>query len=198
MESWVLALYHGHSSRLLSENCITNSRCTASNCNCQYVSQFCSSDHDVASDCKNSMREKKFKHPQNLSLKEVKSYYRDKLPVGLLALGYITPSTSPEGPLFEICPSLNGISAFIFTTTSILFLALTKWYLSKSIFTPQLKYVISIDSLLLYSPFTGVLRKLRYTDHFLIVVSLSQLQKYCPTIMGSSPVWGWLFHFYNY
>ena len=175
MESWVLALYHGHSSRLLSENCITNGRCTASNCNCQYVSQFCSSDHDVASDCKNSMREKKLKHPQNLSLKEVKSYYRDKLPVGLLALGYITPSTSPEGPLFEICPSLNGISAFIFTTTSILFLALTKWYLSKSIFTPQLKYVISIDSLLLYSPFTGVLRKLRYTDHFLIVVSLSQL-----------------------
>ena len=175
MESWVLALYHGHSSRLLSENCITNGRCTVSNCNCQYVSQFCSSDHDVASDCKNSMREKKFKHPQNLSLKEVKSYYRDKLPVGLLALGYITPSTSPEGPLFEICPSLNGISAFIFTTTSILFLALTKWYLSKSIFTPQLKYVTSIDSLLLYSPFTGVLRKLRYTDHFLIVVSLSQL-----------------------
>ena len=198
MESWVLALYHDQSSGLLSENCITNSRCTASNCNCEYVSQFCSSDHDVASDCKNSMREKKFKHPQNLSLKEVKSYYRDKLPVGLLALGYITPSTSPEGPLFEICPSLNGISAFIFTTTSILFLASTKWYLSKSIFIPQLKYMISIDSLLLYSPFTGVLRKLRYTDHFLIVVSLSQFQKYCPTIMGSSPVWGWLFHFYNY
>ena len=145
MESWVLALYHGHSSRLLSENCITNSRCTASNCNCQYVSQFCSSDHDVASECENPKRGKKLKYPRNLSLKEIKSCYRDKLPVGLLALGYITPSTSPEGPLFEICPSLNGISAFIFTTTSILFLASTKWYLSTSIFTPQLKYVISID-----------------------------------------------------
>ena len=124
---------------------------------------------------KTPWEKKKLKHPQNLSLKEVKSCYRDKLPVGLLALGYITPSTSPEGPLFEICPSLNGISAFIFTTTSILFLASTKWYLSKSIFTPQLKYVVSIDSLLLYSSFTGVLRKLRYTDHFLTVVSLSQL-----------------------
>ena len=94
---------------------------------------------------KTPWEKKKLKHPQNLSLKEVKSCYRDKLPVGLLALGYITPSTSPEGPLFEICPSLNGISAFIFTTTSILFLASTKWYLSTSIFTPQLKYVISID-----------------------------------------------------
>lgn len=92
MESRVLALYHGQSSRLLSENCISNSRRTASNCNCQYVSQFCSSDHDVASECENPKRGKKLKYPRNLSLKEIKSCYRDKLPVGLLALGYITLS----------------------------------------------------------------------------------------------------------
>ena len=79
-------------------------------------------------------------------------------------------------------------SAFVFATTSISSLALVKWYQFKSIFIPQLKYIISIDSLLLYSPFMRVLRKLRYTDHFLTVVSLSQLQKYRPTIMGSSSV----------
>ena len=175
MESWVLALYHGHSSRLLSENCITNSRCTASNCNCQYVSQFCSSDHDVASDCKNSMREKKIKTSTKSFVKRSKELLSWQAPSWLVSSWLYHTVDIAEGSLFEICPSLNGISAFIFTTTSILFLASTKWYLSTSIFTPQLKYVISIDSLLLYSPFTGVLRKLRYTDHFLIVVSLSQL-----------------------
>ena len=43
------------------------SRCTVSNCNFQFVSQFLSNDHDVASECKNS-EEEKIKYPQNLSL----------------------------------------------------------------------------------------------------------------------------------
>ena len=85
MESWVLALYHGHSSRLLSENCITNSRCTASNCNCQYVSQFCSSDHDVASDCKNSMREKKIKTSTKSFVKRSKELLSWQAPSWLLS-----------------------------------------------------------------------------------------------------------------
>ena len=34
------------------------SRCTVSNCNFQFVSQFLSNDHDVASECKNSEEEK--------------------------------------------------------------------------------------------------------------------------------------------
>ena len=55
----------------------------------------------------------KKEYPRNLSLNEVKSFYRNKLPVDLSALGYITPSIS-EGRLFEI------FSAFIFTTTSVL------------------------------------------------------------------------------
>ena len=71
--------------------------------------KFCSSNNDVASECKNSKREKKLKHSRNLSLKEIKSCYRDKLSVGLLALGYITLSISQEGRLFEFCSSLSGI-----------------------------------------------------------------------------------------
>ena len=120
---------------------------------------------------KTPREKKKLKYPRNLSLKEIKSCYRDKLPVGLV-----------------ISHCRMVFSAFVFATTSISSLASVKWYQSKSIFIPQLKYIISIDSLLLYSPFTRVLRKLRYTDHFLTVVSLSQLQKYRPTIMGSSSV----------
>ena len=42
--------------------------------------------------CENPKRGKKLKYPRNLSLKEIKSCYRDKLPVGLLSLGYITLS----------------------------------------------------------------------------------------------------------
>ena len=34
------------------------SRCTVSNCNFQFVSQFLSGDHDVASECKNFKEEK--------------------------------------------------------------------------------------------------------------------------------------------
>ena len=138
MESWVLALYHGQSSRLLSENCISNSRRTASNCNCQYVSQFCSSDHDVASECEHPKRGKKLKYPRNLSLKEIKSCYRDKLPVGLLVLDYLALSTSQEGYFFE----MNGIFRLHFHNYFDSFLASAKWSLSKSIFIPQFKYII--------------------------------------------------------
>ena len=130
---------------------------------------------------------KKVKYPRNLSLeenKELLSWQLPQLPVGLLVLDYLALWTSQEGFFFEICPSLNGI----FTTTSISFLASTKWYLSKSIFIPQFKYIISIDSLLLYSSFTRVLQRLRCTDHFLTVVSLPQLPKYRPTIVGSISV----------
>ena len=124
---------------------------------------------------------KKVKYPRNLSLEENKELLSWQAPSWLVSSWL---SRTVEGCFFEICPSLNGI----FTTTSISFLASTKWYLSKSIFISQFKYIISIDSLLFYSSFTRVLQRLRCTDHFLTVVSLPQLLKYRPTIVGSISV----------
>ena len=130
---------------------------------------------------------KKVKYPRNLSLEENKELLSWQAP-SLLVLDYLTLSISQEGYFFEICPSLNGIFRLHFHNYFDSFLASAKWSLSKSIFTPQFKYIILIDSLLLYSSFTRVLQRLRCTDHFLTVVSLPQLLKYRPTIVCSISV----------